>query len=83
MNGVGTDGKGGVVNFGAVEGIAIWIDCYPLCEPYFAVNEVKLWKSDAVSVGALYYLFDGDYLENCEPDYFTMAGSYIGSDWGD
>ena len=43
-NGVGVDGKGGVLNLGGYDALAFYMYCDPLCLPNLVITEVKLWR---------------------------------------
>ena len=81
--GVGVDAIGGVFNCG-LWGQTFEAVCTTVCSPYFAVNEVKLWRKTALSASALsihYMLAGGAYPNNsysCDyPEKVYKVGSYI------
>ena len=50
---------GGVFNCG-LRGSTFEARCTETCSPYFAVQEVKLWKAEALNVVGTPYVFAGN-----------------------
>ena len=85
-NGVGVNALGGVFNCN-LNGLELKIVCTTTCSPNFAINELKIWKIDAVSVGGTPYNFGGNVpLYPSTPFRFEIdrlfgLGSYTNSEY--
>lgn len=79
-SGVGVGAIGGAFNCG-LSGNIFRIYCSTLCEPNFAVHEIKLWKASIVSLNGTPYQFAGG--TTCTHGYATdmkkvfETGSYL------
>ena len=56
--GVGENVIGGVFNCG-LRGRTFRVECTSVCEPYFAVNEIKIFRKQIISQFGSHYLVTG------------------------
>ena len=67
--------NGGVFNCG-LTATKFLIYCADTCAPYFAVNEIKLFQDEAVSIYGTPYWFNGN-TSTMDADKVFKSGSYL------